>query len=137
LEAQPGVLAVLGADADEEALLKAIGHVERYVIVIDDAELMYETPLDDALADLLRLARDGEHGMIIAGVASELSRAFQSFLASVPKSRIGVLLAIDSLDDGDLLGTRLPRNITIGSPSGRSLFIQPGATLPIQSAVCP
>ncbi|MFB9835712.1 FtsK/SpoIIIE domain-containing protein, partial [Actinoallomurus acaciae] len=135
LESEPGVLAVLGADADEDALLDAVGGHERYVIVVDDAELMYETPLDDALADLLRQARDREHGMIIAGIASELSKAFQSFLASVPKSRTGVLLAIESLDDGDLLGARLPRNISIGSPTGRSLLIQPGRTLPIQSAV--
>ncbi|MDN3357076.1 FtsK/SpoIIIE domain-containing protein [Actinomadura sp. DC4] len=137
LENRPGVLAVLGADADEDALLNAIGHLERYVIVIDDAELMYETPLDDTLADLLRQARDGEHGMIIAGIASELARTFQSFLASVPKSRVGVLLAIESVDDGEILGARLPRNIAIGSPSGRSLYIQPGASLPIQVAVCP
>jgi S-DNA-T family DNA segregation ATPase FtsK/SpoIIIE len=135
LESQPGVLAVLGADADEDVLLEAISDHERYVIVVDDAELMYETPLDDALANLLRQARDREHGMIIAGIASELSRAFQSFLASVPKSRTGVLTAIESLDDGDLLGARLPRNISIGSPTGRALLIQPGKTLPIQSAV--
>jgi S-DNA-T family DNA segregation ATPase FtsK/SpoIIIE len=131
----PGVLAVLDADADRDALTDAIGGRHRYVVVVDDAELLRDTPLDDALADVLRAARDGEHGVVLAGVTEDLKTAYRGFAADALRSRSGLLLAVQSADDGDMFGIRLPRNAGTGGPIGRAILIRLSNTLPVQVAL--
>ena len=45
-----------------------------------------------------------------------------------------MLVAVDTPDDGDLFGVRLPRNAGPG-PLGRGLLFRPGRAEPIQLAV--
>jgi S-DNA-T family DNA segregation ATPase FtsK/SpoIIIE len=45
-----------------------------------------------------------------------------------------VLVTVDTPDDGDLFGVRLPRNAMPG-PLGRGLILRPGSVAPIQLAV--
>ncbi|MFL6141163.1 MAG: FtsK/SpoIIIE domain-containing protein [Labedaea sp.] len=130
-----GPLAVLDADADQEAVLSAVGDHSRYVVVVDDAELLRDTPLDDVLADLLRSARDGEHALVIAATTEDLKSTFRGFTTDALRARTGLLLAIQSPDDGDLFGVRLPRNNAGGGPTGRALLLRNGTTKPVQVAV--
>jgi S-DNA-T family DNA segregation ATPase FtsK/SpoIIIE len=135
LAGTPGVLAVLEAEADRDAVTAAIGGRQRYVVVVDDAELLRDAPLDDALADVLREARDGEHGMIIAGATEDLKSAYRGFAADALRSRSGLLLAVQSADDGDVFGIRLPRNAGSGGPIGRAILVRLSNTLPVQVAL--
>ncbi|MFV2212889.1 FtsK/SpoIIIE domain-containing protein [Actinomadura sp. LOL_016] len=137
LSGRPGVLGVLASDADAADLEAAIGDEHRYVVVVDDAELLDETELDDALCDVLRTARDGEHAVVIGGTTTDLGRGYRGFLADTRRSRSGVLLSIESPDDGDLFGLRLPRNAPLAGPSGRGLFVATGTTTQIQVALPP
>ncbi|NED84380.1 hypothetical protein G3I76_30335, partial [Streptomyces sp. SID11233] len=70
LEGRDGVLAVLDGSASETELK---GHVESaggaYAILADDAELLYDTPLDEALEELVKDGMDGGIGVIAAGAA--------------------------------------------------------------------
>ncbi|TMR27719.1 cell division protein FtsK, partial [Actinomadura geliboluensis] len=120
---RPGVLGVLTADSDPDDLADAIGDEHRYAVIVDDAELLDETDLDDALRDVLRTARDGEHAVVIGGTTADLGRGYRGFLSDTRRSRSGVLLSVDSPDDGDLFGLRLPRNAPLGGPTGRGLFV--------------
>jgi len=137
LAGRPGVLGVLGADATEDELLEAIGDEHRYAVVVDDAELLEETDLDDALRDVLRTARDGEHAVVIGGTTEDLGRGYRGFLAEARRSRSGVLLAARSPDDGELFGLRLPRNAALSGPTGRGLLVITGTATPIQVALPP
>ncbi|PKK12695.1 FtsK/SpoIIIE domain-containing protein [Thermomonospora sp. CIF 1] len=138
LKGRPGVLGVLDADATEDDLLEAIGREHRYVVVVDDAELLDDTDLDDALRGVLRTARDGEHAVVLGGTTEDMNRGYRGFLAEARRSRSGVLLSADSPDDGELFGLRLPRNSgALAGPTGRGLFVVQGAHFPIQVALPP
>ncbi|WP_433541013.1 FtsK/SpoIIIE domain-containing protein [Streptosporangium sandarakinum] len=128
----PGVVAVLGADGDLEG---AVAGRERYVVVVDDAELVSpDSPLGMTLEQVLRTGRDGEHGLIIGGATGDLTTAYRGFVAEARKSRTGLLLAVQSPADGDLFTIRLPRG-AVGGPPGRGLLVTLGSTTPIQTAL--
>jgi S-DNA-T family DNA segregation ATPase FtsK/SpoIIIE len=135
LGSQPGVLTMLDADADEIALENAIDEMERYVIVVDDAELLDSTPLDIALSKQLRDARDKEAGIVIAGTTQDLSRGYHGFIPDARRSRSGVLLDLRSADDGDILGLRLPRDTGRATSTGRGLLVSLSRPLPVQVAL--
>lgn len=137
LSGRPGVLGLLDASAEEDDVAAAIGDEHRYVVVVDDAELLDETELDDALRGVLRTARDGEHAIVIGGTTGDLGRGYRGFLSDTRRSRSGVLLSVESSDDGELFGLRLPRNVSFSGPTGRGLFVCLGATAQIQVALPP
>jgi DNA segregation ATPase FtsK/SpoIIIE, S-DNA-T family len=134
LEGRDGVIGVLGSDAKPEDLTSAVAGCSRYVVIVDDAELLFNGPLSDPLAKILASGRDDEHGLIIAGATGDLGRAYSGFIKETLKSRCGVLVSIEGPNDGDLFGVRLPRNA--GSTQfGRGLLIRPGVTAPVQLAL--
>ncbi|HEY2490295.1 MAG TPA: FtsK/SpoIIIE domain-containing protein [Streptosporangiaceae bacterium] len=135
LEGEAGVLAVFGADVTGEALVGVIEDKDRFVLLVDDAELLFNGPIDDLLNQILLAGRDADHGVIIAGATGDLGRAYSGFIPQALKSRCGLLVAVASPGDGDLFGVRLPRNAGPG-PLGRGLLIRPGAIAPVQLAVC-
>ncbi|MFI6451627.1 FtsK/SpoIIIE domain-containing protein [Streptosporangium amethystogenes] len=128
----PGVLAVLDANGD---LHEAVAGQDRYVVIVDDAELISpDSPLGAALEQVLRSGRDGEHGMIIGGTTGDLTTAYRGFAAETRKGRTGLLLSVQSPADGDLFTVRLPRG-AVGGPPGRGLLVTLGSVTPIQAAV--
>lgn len=129
-----GVLAVLGADATADALTAAIGDRDRYVVLADDAELLVNGPLSDPLEKIIRSGRDADHGLILAGPTGDLSRSYSGFVPAALKSRCGILVAVESPNDGDLFNIRLPRNAGSGA-LGRGLLVRPGSALPVQLAL--
>ncbi|MBO3745160.1 cell division protein FtsK [Streptosporangiaceae bacterium NEAU-GS5] len=150
LAGSPGVLAVLDGNARSVAggsgddfgglpgakdpLALVIGY-ERYVVIVDDAELLSpESMLGLAVEEMLRGARDGEHGLIIAGTTGDLTTAYRGFTAEARKARTGVLLSVQSPADGDLFNVRLPRG-AVGGPPGRGLLIISGTVTPLQAAI--
>jgi DNA segregation ATPase FtsK/SpoIIIE, S-DNA-T family len=130
----PGVLGVVGADDDAEVLGKLLDGVERYVVLVDDAELLLDTPLDDRLGRVVRAARDADQAVVAAGTTGDLSTQYRGFVVDIRRSRSGLLLSPQSQGDGDLLGVRLPRNMVAG-PLGRGLLVQGGAVTPVQAAL--
>ncbi|GII34918.1 FtsK/SpoIIIE domain-containing protein [Planotetraspora mira] len=150
LAGSPGVLAVLdgnsrsvgGDEADDfgglpganDPLALVAAH-KRYVMLVDDAELISpESMLGLAVEEILRMARDGEHGLLIAGATSDLATAYRGFAAEARKSRTGLLLSVQSPADGDLFTVRLPRG-AVGGPPGRGLLVISGIATPIQAAL--
>ncbi|WP_256863253.1 hypothetical protein [Microbispora sp. GKU 823] len=150
LAGAPGVLAVLdgnarsvtGGGADDfgglpgalDPLALVAGH-ERYVVAVDDAELISpDSALGLALDEILRTGRDGEHGLLVAGATGDLATAYRGFAAEARKGRTGLLLNVQSPADGDLFAVRLPRG-AVGGPPGRGLLVVSGTATPIQAAV--
>ncbi|MFI0405108.1 FtsK/SpoIIIE domain-containing protein [Actinomadura sp. 3N508] len=137
LSGHPGVLGLLTSGSGTADLLAAIGDEHRFAVVVDDAELLDRTALDDALRDVIRTARDGAHAVVIGGTTADLGTGRRGFLSEARRSRSGVLLSVDSPDDGALFGLTLPRNAPLGGPTGRGLFVAMGATTQIQVALPP
>ncbi|MEU0565523.1 FtsK/SpoIIIE domain-containing protein [Nonomuraea sp. NPDC005983] len=128
-----GALAVL--DGNDTGLSELVAGQDRYVVLVDDAELINpDTPLGQALEEVLRSGRDGEHGLIIAGATGDLATAYRGFVAEARKSRTGLLLSVQSPADGDLFTVRLPRG-SVGGPPGRGLLITTGTMTPVQTAL--
>jgi S-DNA-T family DNA segregation ATPase FtsK/SpoIIIE len=133
LEGTAGVLAVLGADASESQVDKALENLKQYVVLVDDAELLADSMLSEPLRGLIVSGRDADHGLVLAGTTTDLGRAYSGFIPEALKSRCGLIVAVDSPGDGDLFGVRLSRNAGPG-PLGRGLLIRPGRAEPIQIA---
>ena len=141
LAGTPGVLAVLDGNGKPldgspgEPIQALVAGRSRYVVVVDDAELLSpDTPTGMALEEILRTGRDEEHGLLIAGATGDLATAYRGFVAETRKSRTGLLLSVQSPADGDLFAVRLPRG-AVGGPPGRGLLITSGAVTPVQAAV--
>ncbi|GLK08534.1 FtsK/SpoIIIE domain-containing protein [Streptosporangium carneum] len=127
-----GVLAVLDANGDLEGAVA--GH-ERYVAIVDDAELISaDSSLGMALEQVLRTGRDSEHGLIAGGTTGDMTTAYRGFVAEARKARTGLLLSVQSPADGDLFTIRLPRG-AVGGPPGRGLLVTLGSVTPLQTAL--
>ena len=135
LDGEDGVISVLGAGTKPEDITTAVDGMEQFAVLVDDAELLFNGPLSAPLEKILASGRDSEHGLIIAGSTGDLGRAYSGFIKEALKSRCGVYTAVESPNDGDLFGVRLPRNAAGGGPLGRGLLIRPGSMTPIQLAL--
>jgi len=134
LEGSPGVLGVLGADLTPDDVTSAVADASRYVVVVDDAELLSDNPASFTLEEIVVSGRDADHGLLLAGTTDDLSRIYSGFVRTALKSRCGLFVALASPGDGDLFGIRLPRGAGPG-PLGRGLLVRPGSTAPVQVAL--
>lgn len=136
LEGRPGVLGVLNAESREEDLTELVELAEGrpYVVVADDAELLYDTRLDEPLEGLLRKGADGGFGLLTAGTTDALSSQYRGFVTAARKSRNGLLLTPQSSQDGELFGIRLPSN-TGGGAAGAGLLASGGSFVPVQGVM--
>ena len=134
LDGTPGVLGVLGADLTPDDVTSLVAGVDRYVVVVDDAELLSDNPVSFTLEEIIVSGRDAEHGLLLAGTTDDLSRIYSGFVRTALKSRCGLFVALAGPGDGDLFGIRLPRGAGPG-PLGRGLLVRPGSTAPVQVAL--
>jgi S-DNA-T family DNA segregation ATPase FtsK/SpoIIIE len=107
----------------------------RLAVLVDDAELVAESPAAGVLDRLMRTARDSGHLLVIAGTTEELSVGFRGFVVDVRRARTGLLLASRGPLDGEVLGVRLPRNTGGAAPVGRAQLIVRGAVTQLQVAL--
>jgi DNA segregation ATPase FtsK/SpoIIIE, S-DNA-T family len=106
-------------------------------VIVDDAELVTESPVGALLERYLRDARDRERAMLIGGTTSELLRQFRGFAAEGRKGKTGLLLSPESTLDGDVLGARLPRSGVGHGRQGRGVLVVRGALTPVQVPLVP
>ncbi|MCX4478601.1 FtsK/SpoIIIE domain-containing protein [Streptomyces cellulosae] len=135
LATAPGVLGSLDSESSEDDLEALISTARGpYVIVVDDAELLYDTPLDEALEEVVKRGMDGGLGLIAAGAVDTLSSQYRGFVVQARRSRTGLLLSPQGTQDGEMFSIRLPSNVG-GGPTGRGLFVQGGEVMPAQAVL--
>jgi S-DNA-T family DNA segregation ATPase FtsK/SpoIIIE len=134
LAGEQGVLGMLGAEATQDDLKELTDGAAGgpYVVVVDDGELLYDTPLDAALEGVIRSGLDGDHALIAAGSADQMGSQYRGFLVEARRSRNGLLLSPQGSTEGDLFNVRLPRDVG-GGPTGRGLLIRGGELVQIQA----
>ncbi len=126
-----------GGAAGAHDPMKLLEGQDNYVVIVDDAELISpDSALGTALDEILRTARDGDHGLLIAGTTGDLATAYRGFVAEARKSRTGLLLSVQSPADGDLPSTSASPQRRDGRRPGRPrLLIVSGNATAIQTAV--
>ncbi|MEV8568679.1 FtsK/SpoIIIE domain-containing protein [Streptomyces sp. NPDC051322] len=136
LEGRDGVLGVLNGESREDDLEELLEQAEGrpYVVIVDDAELLYDGNLDEALEAVIRKGADGGLGLIAAGTTDTLASQYRGFVPEARKSRNGILLTPQTPQEGELFNVRLPANSTAG-PVGSGLLIAGGTLTPIQGAM--
>ncbi|MGH3865458.1 MAG: FtsK/SpoIIIE domain-containing protein [Pseudonocardiaceae bacterium] len=109
------------ATADLNAALAAAP--ERAAVIMDDAELLRDCQAEEVLRGLLRVGAGSGRALVIAGDAEGVCAGFSGWQVELKKARRGLLLAPQSITEGDLIGIRPPRSL-LGQPAqpGRGLL---------------
>src|SRR6185312_12456657 len=95
--------------------------------------LVTDLSLSDALERFARYARDTGSVLVAAATTEDaLAARYRGWLATVRRSRRGLLLNPSSHVDGELFDLRLPRSITGGWPAGRALLVDAGTYTTVQ-----
>ncbi|MEU9450817.1 FtsK/SpoIIIE domain-containing protein [Streptomyces sp. NPDC048277] len=114
LARHPGVVEVFtDTDVEVAAFRAALGGVDSPAgaILVDDAELMIDSEIDNDLAALARGSAGDGWGLIVAGNNEVLLGGLHGWQAIVRRNRCGALLAPRTASDGELVGARVPRGI--------------------------
>jgi S-DNA-T family DNA segregation ATPase FtsK/SpoIIIE len=126
LAGQDGVRGVIqDAGAGPDAWSGLLGVKDRpVVVVIDDGEMMRDSPVGDTLRDVIREPGRHASALILGGHAEGLCTGFgANWQVEAKKARQGLLLSPQSLSDGDLIGAKLTRGQLSGAPApGRGLL---------------
>ncbi|WP_336445736.1 FtsK/SpoIIIE domain-containing protein [Mangrovactinospora gilvigrisea] len=133
LAGREGVLGVLSADSTALDIDQALEGHDRYVVLVDDAELLQEHEMADRLEELVQAAQDAEQGMVVAGAADVLTSQYRGFVVQARRSKAGLLLAPGG-NEGELFDIRLPRNAGSG-PAGRGILVRGGQLMGVQVPV--
>ncbi|MFC9331402.1 FtsK/SpoIIIE domain-containing protein [Kitasatospora sp. NPDC057015] len=102
------------APQDVQAALDELGGPR--VVVVDDADLLAMPACDRILKDIATFGRDRGLGLLYAGPADALQVAMGGWVTAAKRARRGLLLAPKSLQEGDMIGIRLPVHLIRSTP---------------------
>ncbi|RCG21389.1 cell division protein FtsK [Streptomyces diacarni] len=135
LEGEPGVVGgvrEMTESAQLQELLVQAQERGRYAVLVDDAELVFDTPVDAVLETVVRGGVDGGHGLVAAGTTDSLTSQYRGFVKEARRARSGLLLSPQNNAEGELFNIRLPRAAASGI-AGRGLLVLSGDMMPIQA----
>jgi len=136
LAGRPGITVLSDLEAIATELARLALEPVPAVLVVDDAELLLESPLSAQLDRLVRTASDDERLVVLGGTTVDLLRRFSGWTFEARQSRSGMLLQPASAADGELLDLRLPRSRAQGnSPAGRGVLATRGRWVVAQVAL--
>jgi S-DNA-T family DNA segregation ATPase FtsK/SpoIIIE len=126
-----------GCHTDREASydLERVLAARPDALLLDDAELLVDSPLAHLLERAVREMRDSGTTVVAAGTTDDLVTGYRGFVVDLRRARSGLLLSPQSAADGDLLGVRLSRAIGGDVHPGRGLLCLRGVATPVQVAV--
>ena len=104
------------------------------LVVVDDAEHLWDGRTGEALSRLLANGRDRQLILLAAVHTTRVAQAYNGWIRELRNDRHGVLLVPDTDSDGELLGAKLPRRSTAHWPAGRGFYINRSVVAPVQVA---
>ena len=122
--------------AAAERLAATLAGVPAAVIVVDDAELLTDTPLGNELTACCRRIRDSRHRLLAAAVADG-SFGLRGLVPELAKAKCGLVLAPASTTDGSVLGARLPASVFAPGVTLRGALIHHGRITAVQVPTWP
>ena len=117
LAGEPGVLGLVTDPAATGETYQALlaGAAGRVLVVVDDGEVLKESGANDFFQSLAR-AQVPDAFLLLGGHRDGLCAGFSGWQVDARKCRQGLLLSPQELGDGDLIGTRVSRQV-IGRPT--------------------
>lgn len=128
--AGPTLVGALGPH-DRDELIRLIEAYPRAAVLIDDADRMSDTPVEDVLTELTRIAESRGSLVVATSTTSAANRVVRGLVAEVARGRCGVLLSPTRRSDGDAFGVRVP---PLQRRPGRGYLILDGEPTEIQLA---
>ena len=126
---------VEGCEAHVDRLLNArLPESSSWVVVVDDADELADSPCGAQLELLVRRARGTANRFIAAVETRAAHRSYGGWVAELRKARQGLLLQPDPDLDGDILGAHLPRGRARALPAGRGYRVYRGKVDLVQVA---
>jgi S-DNA-T family DNA segregation ATPase FtsK/SpoIIIE len=124
----PPDVVVAGTSGEIDQLVSRLrGLPPGALVLIDDAEMLREGDFAPALAALVRQAREKAWGVLVAGETAQLVTGLSGWLFEARRGRQGLLLSPQTLLDGEVVGTRLPRSaLSAKIHPGRGLLVESG-----------
>ncbi len=108
---------------------------QRCAVVVDDAELVHGSELDNELIELARNRPPGTFVLAVAAVLDELGALLRGVAVEAKRHKQGLLLSPSSSLEGNLLGPGLPRTLLGRAPAGRGVLPVDGAWVAVQVPV--
>ncbi|WP_329222798.1 FtsK/SpoIIIE domain-containing protein [Streptomyces sp. NBC_01485] len=125
LAGHPGVRLLSSPVPTAKELAAALGTgSEPRVVLVDDADLLGMTEIDQDLRALVDAGRDRGIGVAV-GATGESMVGAMGWLSALKRRRRGVLLDPQSLMEGDIVGTRLTHAHLRNRQPGRGLTVDP------------
>jgi len=113
------------------ALGAALAGAGPAAIVVDDAELLSDTPLGEELAARYRRIRDS-HDRILAATTIDGATAFRGLIPELAKGKCGLVLEPASPTDAGPFGARLPLSALASGQRLRGALVQGSLVRPVQ-----
>ena len=134
----PGTVRVhlTAADAAAASALAAALAGGPAAIVVDDAELLTDTPLGDELTSRYRGIRDSGH-RVLAATTADGATVFRGLVPELAKGKCGLVLEPGSAADGSPFGARLPASVLASGVALRGVLIRGAVTTPVQVPTVP
>jgi S-DNA-T family DNA segregation ATPase FtsK/SpoIIIE len=101
-------------------------------VLVDDADMVHGTDVDDTLIDLVRSRPTGSFALIVASPVDDIGALLRGVAVEAKRTKQGVLLSPNSSLDGNALGTGVPRSLLGRSPAGRAIMLVAGSWMPVQ-----
>ena len=122
--------ALLTDGLEEETLVERLrGLPEGAVVLVDDAELLRDGPLAQALLAMVQQARGKRWRVLVAGATAEVGAGYSGWIYEARKARQGLLLSPQGMADGDIFSARLMRSSLMPRiHPGRGLIVDPGGS---------
>jgi len=95
-------------------------------VLVDDAELFLQAEIAPVLTSLARGAAGEGWAVVTAGNAEALANAIGGWAAQIRRNRTGLLLAPQSLSDGEAIGVRISRGIVGQQPRPGRAYLHLG-----------
>jgi DNA segregation ATPase FtsK/SpoIIIE, S-DNA-T family len=131
------LLHLTNSDADAAAqLTAALAGTTGVAIVVDDAEMLTDTPLGNELTSCYRRIRDSGH-RLLAAAAADGSFGLRGLVPELAKTKCGLVLEPASTTDGSILGTRLSASVFAPGMALRGALIHHGRITAIQVPTWP
>jgi S-DNA-T family DNA segregation ATPase FtsK/SpoIIIE len=132
----PVLLHLTSSDAAAVERLTAALAEPAVAIVVDDAELLTDTPLGNELTACYRRIRDSGHRML-AAAAADGSFELRGLVPELAKTKCGLILEPTSITDGSVLGARLPASVLAPGVTLRGVLIHHGRITAVQVPAWP
>jgi S-DNA-T family DNA segregation ATPase FtsK/SpoIIIE len=135
LSGHPGATVLASAETLAGDLTDMLAAVSGpLALVVDDAELLVDTPASARLDRVARSASDNDWFVVVGGTTADLARRFSGWIFDARQSRSGILLQPSSAADGEVLDLRLPRSTGHGQPAppGRGILAIRGRWATVQ-----